>query len=251
MFDLALIEDELWAVGGRGQCYRRSGAGWNRIATKSLDALELGQANFGHIVGSNAKQIYLTYTLPPDQAVIPPVEEEKLMKSGSWDEWNEAHERANAMRVRKTSTRGLLFWDGRAFSKITVPLPESETIDALYMGENGLVYLAGGAGAIAVGDNNVGFSLLTNSTSLDRIISICKFGSEIYCLSRSGMVKIEREKVYSVHLPFTDSWPLKLAATQKLLFYFDRQARVACFNGEGWNTIALPPALLERNFRSP
>jgi hypothetical protein len=157
VFDLTLIGNSLWAVGGRGQIYSKSQAGWNEVGIADLEALDLGAADFGRIAGIREDDIYVSYTLPADEAVVPDDEREKLQKDNSWAAWREAYKRADARRIRKSATRGLLHWTGHKLDDLPLPLSPLRTIDALFANIDGYVYVAGDEGVVAYGNHMTGF----------------------------------------------------------------------------------------------
>jgi hypothetical protein len=133
-------------------------------------------------------------------------------------------------------------------------IPENIHIRDIYVDPNGRVWIAGVDGLIMRGTPEIGFERLDYGGDTTTLISLTWFRDELIAASDYGLHRFNGH-ILSPLRPLIDPkinngvpTPLKVQSVGDVMFYFDYKHGVSRWDGETWDRIDIPPALLEREF---
>ncbi|MCM2440129.1 hypothetical protein HGO34_10430 [Agrobacterium vitis] len=118
------------------------------------------------------------------------------------------------------------------------------------------IWAVGGSGVILKGNLADGFRNVAFHGDKDKsLLSITRFNGQIVIASGyalhwfDGHILSPLKPVLDASINRNVPTPLKIQAVDDVLYYFDYKHGVHTFDGERWTNIAIPPELLERDFK--
>lgn len=262
---IALIKGELFVTGYHSQLYRVTETGWDWFYKDKLPQAPetYDYLIFGDLDGSAHDDLYMSVTYSPTSTNRELTKEEEdlrreLFRQGRNEEAFAIREAAEGpSRVKEGR---LYHWNGEEWRIVATPRdgrhePTPATLADIFVEASDRIWAVGHNGVILVGNAAYGFQDVSFKGDDESLISITKFNDRMVVASSYGLHWFDGHRLTPLR-PVLGSAindgvpnPLKVQAVDNLLFYFDSKHGVHTFDGDRWSEIAIPPELLERDFK--
>ena len=257
MFGLCCVGASLIAVGDGAQAYRRVKADqWMDLGTSSiLQEDGFDPPAFGSVAGAAEHDIYATASLRPQDRAS---SSEKAKSSDDWDDW--LKDDAGAAPYSRVPEGRLFHWNGEEWRVVARPpdgsfYPVPAELRDVFVETSQRVWAVGGGGAILLGNAQDGFRDVSFHGDTETLLSVTRFRDEIIVASDYSLHRFDGHRLTPLK-PKIDPkvnrgvpTPLKVQAVNDVMFYFDYKHGVMRWDGETWESILIPPELLESEFK--
>lgn len=250
---LSEIAGKLYVCGDSSQVHRRDAPGaWTAFGGSTLSpGPGYSTLALRAVAGLSSGSLYVCGAATPAR---------RQLTAADYKEMEEAGKRGDTKRIVEildsTKDTGVdytiegmaFYWDGQTWARIG--LPDRHSLNDIFIEASDKVWLVGFHGTILLGSALAGFQNVGFHGDTERVLSLTKLGSRYVAASDNALHWFNGHNLSPLR-PTTLSriaTPLKVQAIDDMLFYFDYNQGVHRFDGATWEEIAIPSALLERNF---
>ena len=256
--------DTNWAFGFGGQIYRRDDGDWRKLEPIGDDSAR--QSILAAAAGGQDSMWFCGTVTPP------------LIVEGYKDD-PELHKKLDAARatndfplyqslmreLRQLHSGGaepvlkpllLRYADGR-LTLLDIGGSAVKSLMAIHVESPSRVWLTGSEGAILFGSAETGFKPVSHAGQVtENLVSIDRFRDRFIIASDFGLFEFDghvltrlKPRLNSPEINRNVPNPLCIQSVGDILMYFDLKHGVCRWDGENWDWIDIPDALLEREFK--
>lgn len=248
------INGRLLACGDSSQFYQRDEAGWTRFRDSSFRSENVDYpVDLGTFEGLSLHDIYISGHITTKR---PPLTEEEsdairiAIRAKNYLQ-SEAVYIARDKRHPIVHEHYYLHWDGERW--LQVPALGNRAVSSISIEEHDLVWMAGSRGLVLRGNAREGFEEVYLDSEKTRFLSLTKYRDDYILCSNYELHRFDGKKLHPFKLEQrkkTRLTPFKVQVVEDVLFYFDFEHGINCWDGTQWEKIAIPRGLLKRNFSS-
>ncbi len=248
---IADIGGLLHVVGNSGQIYRRDAAGtWTSLAGPGLGVTPAySSLTLRVVAGTNSELIYVAGSATPASRTLTQADRDEMVEAGKHGDTARIVEILNS-----TNPPGMdMTIEGRAFFRDAsgwheIARPNRHSLDDILVEGPDKVWITGFYGTILQGSAAAGFRAIGFQGDTETILSFTRFGDRYACAADHSLHWFNGHNLSPLRPTSTKGGisPLKVAAVDDMLFFFDYRQGVHRFDGKDWTEIAIPPALLSR-----
>ncbi|MFS4439635.1 hypothetical protein ACMA5I_15615 [Paracoccaceae bacterium GXU_MW_L88] len=256
--------NHMWVFGFGGQFYRLNSGGWQKIdiedeavARFSIVGGQVDASGSGWFCGSVTPPL-LVEDYKPDPTLNAQIDAaaaagdlEKVMKL--------MDQLGNQMSGGSDGATEPLLLRNEAGSVNRVSIDEEsvQLLTDIYVESPNRVWLIGSEGAVLFGNLESGFRMVPYAEQInDVLISMDRFNDQYILASDFGLYTFDGHKMDRLKPKLPSSSvnqntpnPLSIKSVGEVLMYFDQKHGVCRWDGETWDWIDIPDALLERDFK--
>lgn len=256
--------DKVWAFGFGGQIYCRDDGDWQKLDSVGEDAAR--QSIVAAAMGGDGSMWFCGTVTPPlivENYQHDPILQEKLnaaRAAGDFDRYTELMDNlgqqmsGGAVPVLKPLF--LRYADGR-LSRFDIDGSAVKSLMAIHVESPSRVWLTGSEGAILFGSAETGFSPVPHAGQVtENLVSIDRFRDRFIIASDFGLFEFDGHVLTRLKLRLNlpeinrnTPNPLRIQGVGDILIYFDLKHGVCRWDGETWDWVDIPDALLEREFK--
>ncbi len=251
---IGAINRLLHVVGDSGQIYRRDVSGaWTSLAGPGLGvSAAYSSLTLRAIAGLGPDLIYVAGFATPARRQLTKAEQDEMVEAGKRGDTARIVEILNSTKTPGVDTT----IEGRAFFRDAsgwheIARSNRHSLDDILVEGPDKVWITGFHGTILQGSAATGFRAVGFHGDTETILSFTRFGDRYACAADHSLHWFNGHNLSPLRPTSTTGVisPLKVAAVDDVLFFFDYRQGVHRFDGTNWTAIPIPPPLLERDFK--
>ncbi|MDD7973980.1 hypothetical protein, partial [Roseinatronobacter alkalisoli] len=244
-----------FVLGRSGQLYQRDKLGeWETLSLERTSEPGYRPEAFGYVTVAADGSVVISSSQQPASPTGRLTHDPRFRADMSATELGalmaqRRHEAAGGSHITR-----LYRFDGRSFSRLDIP--EDLHIRNIHTDPMGRIWIVGVDGLILRGRPEDGFGRLDFHGDTETLHSATWFQGELIVASGYMLHRFDGHRLTPLKPKLNDPFrnrntptPMKLQTVGDVMFYFDYKHGVCRWDGESWDWIDIPPALLERDFK--